>query len=134
LNDHVLPDVLELYVLGQTTPAEGAHVEEHLAACEACRNFVTTAQWSLSMISAAARRVAGIVATHETADGPVVLTVRAGSGSWVARIRGPDVDSGSSLESESAASEWCHATFRQMFPDHRCSPTCVVRTGASANE
>jgi anti-sigma factor RsiW len=123
---HISMDVLELYVLGQISPADGDAVDEHLGTCEECCHLIAQAQWSTSLIAAAVGRAAGLMAIHATPDGAVLLMVRKHTDRWVARLRGPSVEGGSFVESAAAGRAWCHDSFVSRFPEHVCTPDCRV--------
>jgi hypothetical protein len=111
LIQHISPDGLRSYVLGQTSPAEGDRIVQHLAVCEPCRQAGTKA---------------GVIAVHVTDDGPVVLTIGKVRSGWVGRVRGTNLDGGSAVGSRAVAISWCHTSFRQMFPEHQCSDQCLI--------
>jgi anti-sigma factor RsiW len=126
LQRHITPDLLESYVFGQLSPTDGDHIEAHLAVCEECRHYIIHAKGSTSLAARDPRKIAGIIAAHQTADGTVLLMLRRHSERWVARLRGSSIDGGSFVEDRSAAVAWCHETFQTMFPEHRCTGECHV--------
>ena len=126
LQHHISPDLLESYAFGTLSPADGDRVEHHLAMCEECRHYAIQAEWSFSLVATAARKAAGLVAVHETADGTVLLMLRRHSDRWLARLRGASLDGGSFVEDRAAGVAWCHQTFATMFPEHTCTAQCRV--------
>ena len=63
------------------------------------------------------------IAIHQTCDGPVRLSVVFTGLVWTARIDGYRLNAGKVFDKREDAENYCHESFRQMFPEHVCT-TC----------
>jgi hypothetical protein len=65
---------------------------------------------------------------HQTKAGPIHLEVRrGGSGRWLARYWGEQVEGGREFRSFKEAKGWILRCFQELFPEHRYGRGCSER-------
>jgi len=73
--------------------------------------------------------------SHQTKAGPVRLEVRrGGSGRWLARYWGEQLEGGREFRSFKAANGWMRRCFQELFPEHRCRRGCREVAGKRLEE
>ena len=64
---------------------------------------------------------------HSTEDGPILLIPRRSCTSWTVLIEGHQLSAGATGSSRLAALSEAEASFREMFPEHKCTSECSWR-------
>jgi hypothetical protein len=114
---------IEDYVLGLLREREAERVKEHLHVCDDCRTSIT----SLNYYHSGLREALGdaVPEVHATKDGLIHNWVELlPDGRWIARHRGSALDGGKEFATEPKAWTYLRRSFREMFPEHRCSKKC----------
>ena len=75
MTDHILSDLLELYVLGRAAEADLAGIEKHLLMCECCRDLLSDNALTIVASQLGLPQVTGVVAVHATNDGVLIVSV-----------------------------------------------------------
>lgn len=123
---HIEDDSLELYALARVPQSEAVSTEEHLLVCPSCRERLQAiAEFAHAAREATQIIVTELIASHRTKDGLVHLYVRPqGPDTWLATIRGENLDGGISACSRAEAVERSLSSFKLMFPEHQCGKDC----------
>ena len=123
---HIDDGSLELFALGRVSQVEIVAIEEHLLVCLDCHErFLSIREFATAAVDAARITTTELIATHHTEDGPVHLYVRrTGVDDWLATMRGEIIDGGVSAPTRQEAVDQSLASFRELFPEHRCNSNC----------
>lgn len=121
---HETFESLESYLLGRTAADPTARIEEHLLICEACRQALLDVEAYVTMLRRGLVETEGVIETHATPGGIVVLRAYPETSGWVARVSGLELDVGRSAETQKTAVELAQAAFSELFPGHECGASC----------
>ena len=61
---------------------------------------------------------------HDTADGLIYCQAERHGRKWLARHWGDELDGREEFRTLRAANEFVVTSFREMFPEHLCTPKC----------
>lgn len=124
---HLQEELLEEYALGRLKGAPLGQVEEHLLLCETCRTRLQETEAFMQAARIAARRLREqpLDLIHDTVEGPVRLLVRATEqGDWQALFWGSQLEGARRFPTVAEANDYLLESFREMFPEHRCTDRC----------
>jgi hypothetical protein len=117
---------------GRISTVDAIRLQRHLFKCEACLHRLI----EIETVLAVAERVVDLTPivderkplfiVHETGDGMIYSRAEKRGRKWWARHWGDGLDGGRECETMREASGFLIASFREMFPEHRCTKRCRV--------
>ena len=131
--EHPEEDRLEQYSLGRLAGSDLRRLEEHLLLCPKCQDRLTEVDAYVRAMRDGAKRLTDlrIRLTHQTRDGPVhVHVIRSSKEKWTARLRGRELDLMQQFTTVEEATEYALQSFADLFPQHRCTRSCAMKTPA----
>jgi hypothetical protein len=129
--NHVPNRDIERLALGRLTTAESLRVQRHLFKCGDCLKHLLALEIMLAekeLLDGGGAPVPDprkpLFIVHDTGDGFIYSKAERRGRKWFARHWGQQLDGGRECGTMREANEFLAQSFREMFPEHRCTLRC----------
>lgn len=132
MRHEVSDDQIEKLAIGKLTTHESIQVQRHIYNCPDCLQRLIEITYIQELVGLGPKPLCvpktrkPLSFVHDTADGFVYSKVERRGRNWIGRHWGVQLDGIRVCTNVREANEYVVRSFREMFPEHRCTKRCGV--------
>jgi hypothetical protein len=132
MTTHVPENDLKQLALGTLLATDAVRVQQHIFKCAPCLRRLIRIEVLLARLEMLVdilprtRRNRPVFIVHDTADGLIYSKTEKEGRKWIARHWGDQLQGRRECKTVGEANEFLVRSFREMFPEHRCTTRCRV--------
>lgn len=135
---HVSDETIQDLVLGHLSTHDSIQVQWHIYQCPRCLYQLCKDTVKVTVIGLVPKPLTvsdkrqPLYMIHDTADGFIHSKVERQGRKWIARHWGDQLQGYRKCRTMQEANEFSLASFREMFPEHRCTERCRMDATTSS--